>query len=165
MPAKFSTHQKMTTTDVHKRLRCIKRMLLKTDKASKNSQVLFNVHDFYLLDVEIVDEVEFYLMSEEKRKFPDQLFFDVISGCSDLFDRNKFKGVDVLSYVQEYKKKLCCNFAISSMMFTKYGDSEKIEKRVVICNGSVYHSPRIFYRLESSKQVVYEKAVDYLDLY
>jgi hypothetical protein len=150
-----NSHEKFVVAEVHRRLRAVKRMLL-----NKNQALLFNA-EIPRLDIKLPREDEFYLRPQA---FNDKLFLSVLTANQQLFDKSNFLHQDLLAYCSLRAKQLTSAFAITAMLFTKYRKQDVVEKHVIVCIGSLYHAPRVFYRDEKTKRVVYEKVTEYLDL-
>jgi hypothetical protein len=152
---KESTCKEMTVAEVYRRLRSVKRML-------NNKSVSF-VYDSEILclNIELQTEIDFYLAPIN---FNDSVFFEAVTNNKKLFDRNLFIQQDLNEYVRLRRKKICKSFAITAMLLANYSKRYEINKHIIICTGSIYHAPRIFYRDEKSKKVIYEKSSEYLDL-
>jgi hypothetical protein len=153
---RHNTNDKLTVAEVHRRLRAVKRML------NNKSQVLYyRAEVLSRLNIELTDVENFYTcpISFDKRQFLEH-----IGENKDLFDRSKFIHTDVLDYVSVRKKSICKSFAVTAMLFTKSRHIDVLQKHVIVCIGSIYHAPRLFYKDVSSNRVVYEKCTDYIDL-
>jgi hypothetical protein len=151
-----SNIKRMTTAEVYRRLRSIKRVLL-----NKNQALLYS-KEITSLDIDLSNEEAFYLRPV---KFNDALFLETIANNKELFDKSNFIHQELMQYTRLNQKTICKSFAITAMLFTVYRKQQVIKKHVIICTGSIYHAPRIFYRDESSKKVIYEKHIEYSDLY
>ncbi len=145
----------MNVAETHRRLRAVKKSLM-----NKNQALLYDA-EINCLDIELCDEDEFYLAPI---KFDDQKFFSYLLNNAELFNKSNFVHQDLFEYVNDRKKDLCRSFATTAMLFTKYRKQSIINKHVIVNVGSIYHAPRIFYRDESSKRVVYERCSEYIDL-
>jgi hypothetical protein len=156
-----SNAKRMTTAEVYRRLRSIKRVLLNKNQALLYNKEIICLDMGLLADREIQSE-DFYLRPVS---FNDALFLKTIADNKELFDKSNFTHQELMQYVRSNQKTICQSFAITAMLFTVYRKQQVIKKHVIICTGSIYHAPRIFYRDESSKRVVYERVIDYSDLY
>jgi hypothetical protein len=151
-----TTHQKFAVAEVFRRLRAVKRLLL-----NKNQCLLYEA-EIPRLEINLPSEDSFYLRPDA---FNDKLFLSVITANRQLFDKSNFKHQDLQAYCSLRSRDLIRPFSITAMLFTKYRRQHIFEKHVIICLGSLYHAPRIFYRDEKTKKVVYEKVTDYIDLF
>ena len=83
------------------------------------------------------------------------------------FNRNKFKGEFKNIPVVDYPKmcpqllKVLCVFGMKFFTF----NGEKITKSAIVCMGSRHHAPRVLWREESTKRVIFDKIPAYLDLF
>lgn len=151
-----NTNNVLTVAEVHRRLRAIKRML------SNKSQVLYHRDEkLSRLQIDLADVETFYTCPIS---FDKPQFLKHIGERKELFDRSQFIHTDVLDYVSTRKRTICKSFAVTAMLFTKYRDMTVLQKHVIVCIGSIYHAPRLFYKDVASGRVVYEKCYDYLDL-
>lgn len=151
--------ERMTAAEVGRRLRAIKRML------GNKSQVLLyvdHIHNkFDSLSIDISEAESFYV---NPIKFDKAQFLKYVGDNKKLFDKTNFIHDDLLSYVARNKKTLCKNFAVTAMLFVKFRRMDVTQKHVIVCTGSIYHAPRLFYKDVASDKVVYEKCSEYLDL-
>lgn len=151
--------ERMTAAEVSRRLRAIKRSL------NNKSQVLLytdRIHNkFDSLSIDISEAESFYV---NPIKFDKAQFFEYLGENKKLFDRTNFMHDDLLNYVSTNKKTLCRNFAVTAMLFVKFRRMDVTQKHVIVCTGSIYHAPRLFYKDVSSDRVTYEKCSEYLDL-
>jgi hypothetical protein len=161
MPYKVSNCNYMTNAEVHRRLRSVKRML------SNKNQVLLYQGQIFSLPIEVEDEATFYsALSNNKVAFNKSIFLSEIIDRPNLFDRDSFSFCSsIQQYIQDNCQEICKSFSVTAMLFTKYRKQDKVEKHVIICLGSIYHAPRIFYRDELSGRVIYQKSTEYLDLF
>lgn len=127
---------------------------------NKNQALLYD-HVINGLDIETVEPDVFYLAPSQ---FDKALFLQAIVENKSLFDRDRFIHQDLRSYIEERRYDICKSYSVTAMLFTRYRKQAVINKHVIVCLGSIYHAPRIFYRDESSKRVVYEKVSEYNDL-
>lgn len=161
---KESNTFRMSVSEVHRRLRAVKRELL-----NKN-QVLFFSGDerqrFDRLDIDLPDESFFYsgFDRDSCSRLIDQKFTESCKNNKRIVDRANYIPCDLLTYVSMHKGTLTRSLAITAMLFTKYRCPSIVRKLVFVCTGSVYHAPRIFYKDMLSGNVVYTKCSDYSDL-
>lgn len=160
MSYKVNNALRMTNAEIIRRLRSVKRMLL-----NKN-QVLVYDKEIFSLPLQAQDEASFYTaLDHNKRLFRKDVFLSEILNRPQLFDRNNFSLASVQQYVQDNSESICKSFSVTAMLFTKYRKQKDVVKHVIVCLGSIYHAPRVFYRDESSGRVVYQKSTEYMDLY
>jgi hypothetical protein len=155
VPLRSSTHKQLTIIEVYRRLRAVKRML-----ENKNQALLYD-YKINSLDIKTVEPDVFYLAPVQ---FDKALFLQAVVDNESLFDRSLFIHRDLRSYIEERRYDICKSYSVTAMLFTKYRKQAIVSKHVIVCLGSIYHAPRIFYRDESSKRVVYEKVAEYNDL-
>lgn len=154
-----NTNHRLTVAEVNRRLRAIKRSL------NNKSQVLYyfdrETRLFDNLSIDLTNLESFYVnpISFDKRQF-----LEYVRDNRKLFDVDNFIHQDTLEYTSKNKKTLCKNFAITAMLFTKFRDASIVQKHVIVCTGSIYHAPRLFYKDKLSGRIVYEKCSEYLDL-
>lgn len=113
------------------------------------------------LQIELDSEIDFYLAPI---KFDDASFFNAVTANKDLFNRDLFIHQDMREYVRLRQRSICNSFSITAMLFTNLARDKKVSKHVIVCTGSIFHAPRLFYRDESSGKTVYERSSEYLDL-
>lgn len=142
--------------EVYRRLSATKKMLL-----NKNQSLLYD-GTIGRLSIDLPIEEDFYICPI---LFDDALFFEYMKSNESLFDKSNFVHQDIKQYIADNQSRICKSFSITAMLFTKYRRQEQIEKHVIICLGSLYHAPRVFYRDEKTKKVIYEKVPEYIDLY
>lgn len=151
-----NTNNRLTCAEVTRRLLAIKRML------STKSQVLYFKSDVLdRLDIDLTDVDSFYTCPIAFNKAE---FYRHIADNKRLFDRDNFIHTDTLDYVSRRKRTLCKSFAVTAMLFTKYRNHSIVHKHVIVCIGSIYHAPRLFYKDIASNNIVYEKCSEYVDL-
>lgn len=154
-----STHKRLTAIEVYRRLRAVKRQL-----ANKN-QLLVNISTIERLHIDLTPPDQFYIAPIS---FDDAAFYQAILKNKSLFDLTLFRHRDLKSYVMQNRVAICRNFSIVSFLFTKYRRQDVIHKHAIICIGSIYHAPRIFYKDKTraaDSDVIYEKAFEYVDLH
>ena len=160
MSYKVNNAARMTNAEIIRRLRSVKRMLL-----NKN-QVLVYDKEIFSLPLQPQDEASFYTaLDHNKRLFRKDVFLSEILNRPQLFDRSNFSLTSVQQYVQDNSDSICKSFSVTAMLFTRYRKQKDVVKHVIVCLGSIYHAPRVFYRDESSGRVVYQKSTEYMDLY
>lgn len=153
---RHNTNDRLTVAEVHRRLRAIKRML------NNKSQVLYYAAESLdCLNIELTDVENFYTcpISFDKRQF-----LRYVGEKKELFNRSNFIHTDVLDYVSKRKRSICKSFSVTAMLFTKSRHIDVLQKHVIVCIGSIYHAPRLFYKDVASNRVVYEKCSEYIDL-
>jgi hypothetical protein len=130
------------------------------------NQVLVYTGEVFSLDIEIEDEALFYsALQHNKRVFNKGLFLSEITSRPELFNKENFALTSLQQYVQDNSASICKSFSVTALLFTKYRRQEQVCKHAIICLGSIYHAPRVLYRDELSKRVVYQKSFEYMDLY
>lgn len=151
-----NTNNRLTVAEVTRRLIAIKRML------KTKSQVLYFKSDVLdCLDIDLTDVDSFYTCPIA---FNKAKFYKYIADNKRLFDRDNFVHTGTLDYVSRRKRTICKSFAVTAMLFTKYRDYTNVHKHVMVCIGSIYHAPRVFYKDIASGNIVYEKCSEYVDL-
>lgn len=142
--------------EVYRRLSATKKMLL-----NKNQSLLYDgLIENLRIDLPI--EEDFYI---RPILFDDALFFEHLKSNASLFNKSNFVHQDIKQYIADNQSRICKSFAVTAMLFTKYRRQEEVKKHVIICLGSLYHAPRIFYKDKSTGRVIYEKVAEYIDLY
>jgi hypothetical protein len=83
------------------------------------------------------------------------------------FNKDKFKGefrnVPAFDYpkMRPQLLKVLCVFGMKFFTF----NGERFTKSAVVCMGSRHHAPRVLWREESTKRVIFDKIPAYLDLF
>jgi CTP synthase (UTP-ammonia lyase) len=151
-----NTNEVMTVAEVHRRLRAIKRML-----GNRNQVLYYQALNLDCLQIDLTDVESFYTCPIH---FDKAQFLRYIGENKNLFNRDNFISGEVLDYVSNRKKTICRSFSVTAMLFTKYRDFTDVKKHVIVCLGSIYHAPRLFYKDIASGRIVYEKCSEYTDL-
>jgi hypothetical protein len=130
------------------------------------NQVLFYQGKIFSLPLRAFDESLFYSAVEKnKRVFSKACFLSEIASRPQLFDRSNYGLISLSQYIEDNSSNICKSFAVTGMLFVRYRKQRDVLKHAIICIGSIYHAPRVFYKDESSGRVVYEKSIEYMDLY
>jgi CTP synthase (UTP-ammonia lyase) len=146
----------MTVAEVHRRLRAVKRSL-----ANKSQVLYYQSLNLDCLKLDLTEVESFYTCPIS---FDKKQFLAYIINKQSLFNQDNFIHADILDYVSNRKKTICKSFAVTAMLFTKYRDFSEVHKHVIVCIGSIYHAPRLFYKDMASGRIVYEKCSEYIDL-
>lgn len=156
MPLVNTNYNTFTLMEARERVKSIKKYL------SNKERVQFLLPEkFTYLSIPEYDPFDEYNFVSTKEITKEMLVAHIRRNRKAF--EGEFENIPVCDYPKmcpELQKVLC----VFGMKFHSF-KSEKITKSVVVCMGSRHHAPRVLWREESTKRVIFDKIPAYLDLF